>query len=427
MEKMEGGMTHLIFVLYPPTADGRLTSPVMRSIPFAAALSVLRFVEPYVATARAMPLHVVATGPRQSGGIMGGGAGTTGREAAFGVTSKFANDDLLSASQAQEYTQTVTEQQRFMIAQQLSQQRGGATVGGAEVDAFLRQVVSSASTGQYRRAAPNLSAVFTAEQYAKISAPYEMQSLVLPPGQTLFAGPAADSLATLAHDVEWFKAELAANWQVPPQIINPQGSKYASDEKLVMATWTQKKQWYMSELAPMISEIYSAAHGPDGKLFTRLMMKALKTTNGKVSRYGDTFAVDTDKESARFKTPKVRGIAEVLSREDKDTVRTKIRSSLRVEASFNHATATNPEIATQLHGMNGIDTNTLISVLGAAAGLPRNRLLLTQAERDQAQKVKDMSARNSALALLPPAAPKGGGPAPKPMNISRNAPPSGSK
>ncbi len=193
-----------------------------------------------------------------------------------------------------------------------------------------------------------------------------------------------------------------------------------------MATWTQKKQWYMSELAPMIAEIYSAAHGPDGKIFTRLMMKALKSKDGKVARYGEVFAVDAEKEAARFKTPRVRGIAEVLSREEKDSMRRKIRSSLRVEASFNHASATNPEIAEKLHSMNGIDTNTLISILGAAAGIPRNRLLLTKSERDEQQKVKDMSARNSAMALLPPPAPDGKGAPPKPMKPPA-PPPSGGK
>ena len=396
VETMEGGRTHLIYVLYPPTPDGHLTSPVMRSIRACTALTVVRFTEQYTAKNRATPLHVIGTGAAGRGGASGGG--TTGRETL--IEGRFANNDVVVSEDQATFRLFDRDLRAYEAARQIAQATNGSV--SAEAARRIAEQTGVNTAGGVYTHRPLNPAARTVEEIAMATPPYQANSLVLPNGQQMFPGPQSESLATLGPYIEWQKEELSATWEIPPQVLNPQGSKYASDEQLVMRKWEEKLQWYLAHMSQFVSEIYSAAHYKGGRRFAKIIAKSLKDEEDMQEYAGEKFGVELEKEKAKFEIPEIAAADQLLTDRKRKKMREKIRSSIRVEATFHHSYTVDPAIAQTLHGLNGIDDNTLISVLGSAAGIPRNRLLLTQAERDEQKSKRDAEQRDSMLATMPP-------------------------
>lgn len=396
LETMEGNKTHLIYVMYPPTPDGHLTSPVMRSIRPCAALTFLRYTEQYTAKNRSIPLHVIGTG---TGGRGGPGGGTTGRETL--TEGRFANGDVVVGAEEAAFKLYAQDIHAYAVAKQMANASNVSVPGDA-----ARRAITPLQTagGMYTYIPPNPNAA-TTEDIAMATPPYQANSLVLPGGQQMFPGPQSESLKTLPEFIEWMERSLAATWEIPPQVLDPQGSKYASNEKLVTQKWEEKIQWYLAHLSQYVSEIYSAAHYKDGRRFAKILAQSLE----KEGMDSDTGAAPS--KETTFETPELAEADKLLTERKKGKMRDRIRSSIRVEATFHHNYTVDTAIAVQLHNMNGIDDNTLIGVLGSAAGIPRNRLLLTQAERDVQRAKRNNEQHESMLATLPP---PGAPPAKKP-------------
>lgn len=304
------------------------------------------------------------------------------------------------AEEAQTYKIYERDLQAYEAANQVARATNGSVSGDQARRLAAERGVATAG-GHYHHIPINPNAM-TVEDVALATPPFQAQSLVLPAGQQMFPGPQSESLVTLPTYIEWQKEELSATWEIPPQVLNPQGSKYASDEQLVMRKWEEKIQWYLSHLAPFTAEIYSAAHYKGGRRFTKLVMKGLDEGKDVQEYGGSKYGVELAKEKTRFETPAIAAADQLLTDRKRKKMRDKVRSSIRVEATFNHSFTVDPAIALQVHGLNGIDDNTLISLLGSSGGIPRNRLLLTQAERDAQKGKRDQEQRDTMLASMPP-------------------------
>lgn len=403
---MDGGVTNLIFIFYQPDSFGNLTSPVYLSSKVVSALEATRYTETYTLFRRAQPLHVIATGPKQAGGS---GAGTSGREQF--TPSLYANGDMLQERRDYGYNQTLEEQQKYQLAAKLAVQRGGATVGGAEIQEQLEMAKLAANTGQPHYVPPNINAMANIYAGVDLMSPVRSNALVLPAGQTMMGGPTSEGSANFSSWVEHLNSSLCAIWEVPPQVLNPAGTKYASDGDTINKRWDAKVRDHCGRLAEFLAIIFSATYADRAAMFAKIIRKALKDGTDTVKRRKTDIAVDREAEMARLKveTPQAKALNDVLTSnitQKKQTELGQIRKSLRVEVSFNVSMpAGDPALVDKLLSMDGIDTNTAIAVLGEKAGIPRNLLLLTDEARVEARRQRLQADTDTLHANMPPPVP----------------------
>ncbi len=426
METLDGSSSNMIFVLYEPTEDGLVTSPTALSMRHTSSLTFTRFTELFVNRGRALPLHVVAASGARNGGAPGSGGGTTGRET---MTSTFVQGDATNAHD--EFSYHEAEEQRRMYAIAAAQAtRNNTTVGGREAAAIMARQDAAANQGRYTFLSPSFSAQ-TLEEIALQRAPYESHSLVLPPGQTMQLGPQPEGAPNFAAFIEWQKAELAMTWGIPPQVLDPQGSKYASDETIVMGEWENKRRDYSASLSNFLATIWSVSHAEDAKTFVKYVMKAIKTGETSIEGKGGVqYNVDLKREKSQFQDADMRAVNAVLAQEvkqKKEGIRKKIRKGFRVEVAFNMTfDSTDITMVDKIYSLNGMDTNTFLGILAAKAKIPRSLVLLTEEAREQQRATELQADRDKALASQPPPQPPGpdGKPlkAPPPLKLPAKTP-----
>jgi hypothetical protein len=438
MPTMDGSVTNLIFVLDQPDSAGNLTSPVWQSAALVTSMASTRYTEMYANFHRAQPLMVIAPAVKAAGA----GAGTSGREML--TPSAYAQSDVLQQRQAYAYQQTEEERKRYEMAAEAAR-NGGGTMGAAQIRARMqvRSMLNSTVESQYMP--PDINSI--ANMYAGINlvSPVSTNSIVLPAGQTMMGGPVSEGSGNFAAWIEWMRAQMGMIWEVPPQILDPSGTKYATDGATLSRRWETKVRDYSKKLAEMIATIWSAAHADKANAFANAIRKALKEdqkaqelaaaaaaaeangeaappqppgargkkppakkpkTDGKGSgteeqpgQEGDEeedsseVEIDIESEKARLEkmsTSEARTLNSLLSetkarRKVDDTAR--IKKSLRVEVAFNVSLASgDPALVQTLLSMDGIDTNTAIAVLGEQAGIPRNLLLLSEEARAEQRR-----------------------------------------
>lgn len=436
---MDGGVTNLIFVLDQPDSAGNLTSPVWQSAALVTSMASTRYTELYSNFHRAQPLMVIAPAVRSAGS----GSGTSGREVL--TPSAYAQSDVLQQRETYAYHQTEEERKRYEMAAEAAR-NGGGTMGAAQIRARMqvRRMLNNAGESQY--IPPDINSI--ANMYAGINlvSPVSTNSIVLPAGQTMMGGPVSEGSGNFAAWIEWMRAQMGMIWEVPPQILDPSGTKYATDGATLSRRWETKVRDYSKKLAEMIATIWSAAHADKANAFANAIRKALKEdqkaqemaaaaseaeasgapvpsrpaggvkstkppakkpkTDGKGSGAEDQpgqereededssdIEIDVESEKARLEklsTKEARTLNSLLSetkarRKVDDTAR--IKKSLRVEVAFNVSLSSgDPALVQTLLSMDGIDTNTAIAVLGEQAGIPRNLLLLSEEARAEQRR-----------------------------------------
>lgn len=438
MPTMDGGATNLIFVLDQPDSAGNLTSPVWQSAALVTSMASTRYTELYANFHRAQPLMVIAPAVRSAGS----GSGTSGRELL--TPSAYAQGDVLQQRQAYAYQQTEDERQRYEMAAEAAR-NGGGTMGAAQIRARMqvRRILNNTVESQYMP--PDINSI--ANMYAGINlvSPVSTNSIVLPAGQTMMGGPVSEGSGNFSAWIEWMRAQMGMIWEVPPQILDPSGTKYATDGATLNRRWETKVRDYSKKLAEMIATIWSAAHADKANAFANAIRKALKedqkaqeeaaamaasspsaqvsgaeaqkpapkrrklggrqaAAEGQANKEGSATKAEEDEDSSevevdvasekarleKLSTKEARTLNSLLSetkarRKLDDTAR--IKKSLRVEVAFNVSLSSgDPGLVQTLLSMDGIDTNTAIAVLGEQAGIPRNLLLLSEESRAEQRR-----------------------------------------
>lgn len=261
------------YVIYEPTVEGHVQSPVQKILPQLKRLLALWSNMTDADVRRSFPLKVVTTGASSSG-RGGGGVGGARRSGT-------------SASGLQHYQ--ISENDSALADEYIEQQHNAATYfalqdqisvyGRANPESIIDEI-DPQSGRRHERLLPN---------------PYQ-NSFVLPYGCNMSTGPMPEVMGDFDAKIELLLSEVSTTMGLAVEMIHQRttGARFASDERIAlrnMATTISKHQeWISRDLRTMHLDIYA-------KSYKRAFKRQLTNARTQSYRKGNTNVFDKLKDS----------------------------------------------------------------------------------------------------------------------------------
>jgi hypothetical protein len=388
---VDGSRSHMIFVRYPPTPDGRLQSPVALLRRSMTSFRHMVDDEYYAHYWRTHPLHVIKITKNIAGAGAGGGGGAggnvTGRET-FGV-GLFGNGDVENNQEAWRYQRNESEYLDWQLAQRAASEGRQLTARDKET---ARQSALAAQSATHEISPQNPNSLV---------APSDAHNIVLGVNQDMAQGPKPEGHPSL-DKIRDIVMDLAFSMlNIMPQVVNPQRTKQAgSDPQTVLREWDSALQNIQQWLRPVLEECYRVAYSQYDTVFVNDFYRAFKVESDRLEQE----ALENAKKQPSYNPQSTGGLLtrtqfeEIASRngqtdvvrslrkERKRTVRQMISNGLRVTFSFNHTPINTLQNLRALYDWFVINEDTFVRMAGSLNGISKDDLLLDEKAREAERK-----------------------------------------
>lgn len=406
----QGGTSSLIFVFYPPTTEGRLTSPIasMRNELLILKRSLENEeMESYWAR---RPLHAYET-------VRDVGApGNRDTMVTFGV-GQFTNGDMNNERERYRFQKNLEAHIDLMLASRAAkQQRMVNAQEKHELQTSMYQV------GDASRPAGDSVVSQTSPTEHKISVPVN---------QHLVAGPPVGGYSNFTALWDVLMPIAYSTMGIPRLVMNPGSAEIQGDPALAMREWDEHIQGEQTMLNSFYEEMYSVAFYERARRYINTFYKAWKQeTQDIVKRAGKELDASEEPFDAAAEALDKVGKREVVDllrkdrqKQQRSVMKDLVTENVQVIFSHNHTAFQTFQDLTEAYSVDAIAEDYYVQQVGRRISAPPDQILDEKArEKQRREKLKrktdELGAQLETQAAYAPPVPagpdgKGGQKAPK--------------